>query len=144
MGNFHSRAGSRSGAAAAVAAAAATSGTGSADFVSMRDNFDSLAALIEQFPRIRAGCRFVFVPGPGDPSPSTALPQPPLPAYFTGELRRVLPTAVFASNPCRVLYLSQQVGDAIRSHEIYEAQRFHTNWFQLLLHCRLYSSAMTS
>ena len=113
MGNFHSRAGSRSGAAAAVAAAASTSGTGGADFVSMRDNFDSLAALIEQFPRIRVGCRFVFVPGPGDPSPSTALPQPPLPAYFTGELRRVLPTAVFASNPCRVRYLAQQVGGTI-------------------------------
>jgi len=51
----------------------------------------------------------VFIPGPGDPSPGTALPQPPIPAYFTGELRRVLPTAVFASNPCRVRYLSQQI-----------------------------------
>ena len=60
MGNFHSRAGSRSGAAAAaVAAAAATSDGGGADFVSMRDNFDSLAALIEQFPRIRSNCCLV-------------------------------------------------------------------------------------
>ena len=105
MGNFHSRAGSTGTRSAAAAAA----GGADMDFVSMRDNFDALAALIDQYPRIKAESRFVFVPGPGDPGPGPALPQPPLPAYFTGELRRVLPTAVFASNPCRVRYLSQQV-----------------------------------
>lgn len=54
MGNFHSRAGSVGMRSAAVAAAAAGAGL---DYVSMRDNFDSLAALIDQYPRIKAETR---------------------------------------------------------------------------------------
>lgn len=50
---------------------------------------------------LQAGSRFVFVPGPGDPSPGDILPQPPLPTFFTADITRVLPNAVFATNPCR-------------------------------------------
>ena len=53
--------------------------------------------------------RFIFVPGPGDPGPGSALPRPPLPAYFTSDLRQLLPTAVFASNPCRIRLYTQEV-----------------------------------
>lgn len=50
----------------------------------------------------QASTKFVFVPGPGDPGPADALPQPPLPSFFTSELVSVLgDNAVFASNPCR-------------------------------------------
>lgn len=43
----------------------------------------------------------VFIPGPGDPCAGDVLPQPPLPKFFTEQLRTVLPKASFASNPCR-------------------------------------------
>lgn len=53
--------------------------------------------------------KFIFVPGPGDPGPANVLPRPALPAYFTADLRQLLPTAVFASNPCRLRLYTQQV-----------------------------------
>ncbi|KAG1674469.1 hypothetical protein FOA52_003074 [Chlamydomonas sp. UWO 241] len=102
MGNFHSK-------AAGSFKPSALGGGDDTNYIAMRDAFDSLAALVEQFPRLRSECRFVFVPGPGDPAPSGCLPQPALPAFLTGEIRRVLPTAVFASNPCRIRYLSKDI-----------------------------------
>ncbi len=53
--------------------------------------------------------KFIFVPGPGDPGPGNVLPRPALPAYFTSDLRQLLPTAVFASNPCRIRLYTQEV-----------------------------------
>ena len=53
--------------------------------------------------------KFIFVPGPGDPGPANVLPRPALPAYFTADLRQLLPTAVFASNPCRMRLYTQEV-----------------------------------
>lgn len=52
--------------------------------------------------RLQANSKFVFVPGPLDPGGGGILPQPPLPAYFSERLAEELPSAVFASNPCRV------------------------------------------
>lgn len=49
------------------------------------------------------------MPGPGDPGPANVLPRPALPAYFTSDLRQLLPTAVFASNPCRMRLYTQEV-----------------------------------
>lgn len=49
------------------------------------------------------------MPGPDDPGPSCALPQPPLPRSLTAALRSLLPTAVFASNPCRLRYCTQHI-----------------------------------
>ncbi|GFH20561.1 DNA polymerase II subunit 2, partial [Haematococcus lacustris] len=83
MGNFHSK-----------------SAAGAADFQELKDGFAALARLIDQFPRIKASTRFVFVPGPGDPGPAAVLPQPPLTPYFTADIMACMPNAVFASNPC--------------------------------------------
>ena len=49
----------------------------------------------------------MFVPGPGDPVLGDILPRPPLPAALTGALRAALPTAVFATNPCRLRHYTQ-------------------------------------
>ena len=51
----------------------------------------------------------MFVPGPRDPGSAEVLPQPPLPAALTAGLRAAVPRAVFASNPCRLRYCSQQI-----------------------------------
>lgn len=70
----------------------------------LRENFNELAAALRAFPHIRVNSKFVFVPGPNDPGGAGILPQPPLPAYFTERLSEELPSAVFASNPCRIRY----------------------------------------
>ncbi len=49
------------------------------------------------------------MPGPDDPGPGPVLPQPPLPACLTAALRAALPSAVFASNPCRLRYCTQRI-----------------------------------
>lgn len=58
---------------------------------------------------LQAESRFVFMPGPDDAGPAGVLPQPPLPRSLTTDLRRVLPTAHFASNPCRLRYATQRI-----------------------------------
>ncbi len=71
--------------------------------------FDRLASLIEEFPRLREECRWVFVPGPGDPGVAAALPRPALRRSTLGRLPEALPRATFASNPARVRYKSQDL-----------------------------------
>lgn len=51
----------------------------------------------------------MFVPGPGDLGTGSILPQPALPAFLTSDLRKLLPNAVFGTNPCRIRYCTQQV-----------------------------------
>ncbi|KAK9450925.1 DNA polymerase alpha/epsilon subunit B-domain-containing protein [Limtongia smithiae] len=81
-----------------------------------RDCFDQLAGLLSQFPVLCACTTFIFIPGANDPWGSTASagganiwPQRCVPSIFTGHVSRVLKKAVFASNPCRVCYYSQEI-----------------------------------
>ena len=78
-------------------------------FKSYARGFDRLAALIEEFPRLREESRWVFVPGPGDPGAAAALPRPALRRATLGRLPAALPRATFASNPARVRYKSQDL-----------------------------------
>eukprot|EP00775_Hariotina_reticulata_P005085 gene5085-5326_t len=113
MGNFS--------AAAAAGGSSAGGGGLSSDFVALRDGFSQLARLIDTYRDIRDGSRFVFVPGPADPGLGQILPQPRLPTYFTAELHSVLPTAVFATNPCRIKYFSREV--VVFRHDLLKAVR---------------------
>jgi DNA polymerase epsilon subunit 2 len=79
------------------------------DFAGYTRGFDQLAALVEDFPRLRQEARWVLVPGPGDPGVSAALPRPALRPSLTGRLRETLPRATFASNPARVRFRSQDL-----------------------------------
>jgi hypothetical protein len=93
-----------------------------ADFLALREAFGGLAALIDQYPRLRDGSQFVFVPGPNDPGLGDILPAAPLAPYFTGELRRVLGArAVFATNPCRLRYHGREV--VVFRHDLMAAMR---------------------
>ncbi|GLC72461.1 hypothetical protein PLESTF_001250200 [Pleodorina starrii] len=109
MGNYHSRAGAGGGGGGGSAAGDGMLGGHDVDYGIMRELFGQLAGLIDQYPRLKAESRFVFLPGPDDPGPGAILPQPPLPRSLTGELRRVLPGAVFASNPVRLRYATQRI-----------------------------------
>ncbi|KAL8162554.1 hypothetical protein V2J09_014043, partial [Rumex salicifolius] len=78
-------------------------------FSDLRLQFGKLGELIASHPRLKENSRFLFIPGPGDAGPSTALPRCSLPKYFSEELQKYIPNALFLSNPCRIKYYSQEI-----------------------------------
>jgi DNA polymerase epsilon subunit 2 len=73
-------------------------------------SFSNLADLILEYPTISAHSKFVFVPGPNDAGVcNNILPRKGIPDYFTSEVKKKLPNAHFASNPCRVQFYSQEI-----------------------------------
>ena len=80
------------------------------DFASYTKSFDQLADLLEEYPSIREECRFVFIPGPGDPGNTSAYPRPGLPAALRGhKITACLNKVQFASNPCKIRWHSQDL-----------------------------------
>jgi len=79
------------------------------DFSGYAAGFDKLAELLEDYPRLRQESRFVFIPGPGDPGLSAALPRPGLQPSVTGSMLAKVPNAHFASNPAKIRYFSQDL-----------------------------------
>ncbi|KAL4613102.1 DNA polymerase epsilon subunit 2 [Arapaima gigas] len=76
---------------------------------SLRESLKALADVICEYPSIHNSSRFVFVPGPEDPGPSTILPRPPLADHITEEFRQQVPFSVFTTNPCRIQYCTQEI-----------------------------------
>ncbi|KAJ0518217.1 putative DNA-directed DNA polymerase [Helianthus annuus] len=68
----------------------------------LRSNFAKLGKMIGNHQRLKEHSRFLFIPGPDDAGPSKVLPWCALSKYLTEELRKHIPNAIFASNPCRV------------------------------------------
>lgn len=91
----------------------------------LKSHFDQLATLIAGFPNLRKSSKFVFVPGPSDPSTGhpNVLPRPAIPAVFTKRLRSVLQgNAVFATNPCRIRFFTQEIV-IMRENILHKMQR---------------------
>ncbi|XP_069180346.1 DNA polymerase epsilon subunit 2-like [Procambarus clarkii] len=82
---------------------------GSEQAPDLRQYLTSLGTLIAGYPELLAHSKFIFVPGPNDPGPSNIFPRPPLPKYVTEEIRKTVPSAIFVSNPCRLLYCTQEI-----------------------------------
>ncbi|XP_024994432.1 DNA polymerase epsilon subunit B [Cynara cardunculus var. scolymus] len=78
-------------------------------FSSIRLNFGKLGQMIGNHPRLKEHSRFLFIPGPDDAGPSTVLPRCALPKYITEELQKHIPNAIFASNPCRIKFYTQEI-----------------------------------
>lgn len=78
-------------------------------FSSIRSNFGKLGEMIGKHPRLKEHSRFLFVPGPDDAGPSTVLPRCALPKYITEEFQKHVPNAIFASNPCRIKFYTQEI-----------------------------------
>ncbi|KAI9490313.1 DNA polymerase alpha/epsilon subunit B-domain-containing protein [Zychaea mexicana] len=75
-----------------------------------KDNFTALADLIQEFRGIATHSYFVFVPGNKDPSMGGgSLPQTVIPEWFTARMRGRVRNAIFASNPCRIRYCTQDI-----------------------------------
>ncbi|CAG0912372.1 unnamed protein product [Notodromas monacha] len=75
----------------------------------LKDNLEKFADLIEKFPLVMQQSYFVFVPGISDPGISGAFPRKSLPKYVTAKFAERIPNAVFATNPCRIRFYSQEI-----------------------------------
>ncbi|VVC86913.1 unnamed protein product [Leptidea sinapis] len=70
----------------------------------------SLVDIILQFPNLKESCKFIFVPGRGDPAAANILPRPAIPNVVTQEIRDKLgDTVIFTTNPCRIQYCTQEI-----------------------------------
>ncbi|KAK1586860.1 hypothetical protein Q3G72_006817 [Acer saccharum] len=78
-------------------------------FSSLRLQFGKLGQMIAAHPRLKDHSQFLFIPGPEDAGPSTALPRCALPKYLTEELQKYIPNAIFSSNPCRIKFYTQEI-----------------------------------
>ncbi|GMH14107.1 hypothetical protein Nepgr_015948 [Nepenthes gracilis] len=78
-------------------------------FSSLRIQFEKLGKMIADHPRLKEQSRFLFIPGPDDAGPSTSLPRCALPKYFSEELQKHIPKAIFLSNPCRIKFYTQEI-----------------------------------
>ncbi|ANB12387.1 Dpb2p [Sugiyamaella lignohabitans] len=106
-----------------------------------KESFDFLAQLLREHPKIAVECKLVFVPGDNDAWASTfssgatpLFPLQPLPSLFTNRIKRISPDASFASNPCRMTYLSQEIvimrdelGSRFRRNSILFPNQTHEN-----------------
>lgn len=78
--------------------------------------FDDLANLISEFENLAQNSTFILVPGVNDPwgsavsmGSANTWPQQPIPSRFTHKMNRVCKNAIWASNPTRLAYLSQEI-----------------------------------
>ncbi|KYR03175.1 putative DNA polymerase epsilon subunit B [Tieghemostelium lacteum] len=73
--------------------------------------FDQLASIICKYPLIRENTRFVFVPGPTDPTGLhlNILPKFPIPNVFVKDFQLRVPHSTFTTNPCRIRYCTQEI-----------------------------------
>lgn len=96
LGNFISNAAM----AASSASLSSTPDAANADSIAYKEHFDTLAALLSDFPVLLRHCTWVFVPGDKDPWPSafsagaaTPLPRGGVPDVFTGRVKRAFAAA---------------------------------------------------
>ncbi|PHT87834.1 hypothetical protein T459_09940 [Capsicum annuum] len=77
--------------------------------LSFKVQFGKLGQMIASHQRVKEHSRFLFIPGPDDVGPSTALPRCSLPKYVSEELQKYVPNAIFSSNPCRIKFYTQEI-----------------------------------
>ncbi|KAJ8980174.1 hypothetical protein NQ317_011418 [Molorchus minor] len=75
----------------------------------LRKLFKKLAELISKYPNIVNVSQFVFVPGLTDPCTPHIVPRLPLPSCVTSEMTKILPKAIFTTNPCRLQYCTREI-----------------------------------
>eukprot|EP01130_Rhizamoeba_saxonica_P010820 TRINITY_DN4458_c0_g1_i1.p1 TRINITY_DN4458_c0_g1~~TRINITY_DN4458_c0_g1_i1.p1 ORF type:complete len:256 (-),score=32.21 TRINITY_DN4458_c0_g1_i1:31-798(-) len=72
------------------------------DMPMLKHYFHELAKLIENYPSLVNGSKFVFVPGPWDPG-NPVFPKPALPHFLMHPLESVSgDNLISATNPCRI------------------------------------------
>ncbi len=75
----------------------------------LKSKLAELAEVIEPYGCIKRDTDIVFVPSMDDPATANILPRPPLPQYLWRDFQKKFPRAIFATNPCRLQYCTQQI-----------------------------------
>lgn len=80
------------------------------------ENMERLRQLMRRFgdcalnyPTLVSRSEFIFVPGMSDPSQPHIAPRFGLPTFVTEDLKKLLPKAIFATNPCRIQYCNKEI-----------------------------------
>lgn len=76
---------------------------------SLKEHMGILGEMISKRKHLASTSQFLFVPGPTDPSSANIFPRPPLPRHITSELRQLVPTAKFLTNPARIQYCTNHI-----------------------------------
>lgn len=77
-----------------------------------KEYWDNLAAILEEYPKLCANSQFVFVVGANDPwsiGGISVLPRKPIPKSFVNRISRVCKDVIYASNPSRLSYFTQEI-----------------------------------
>ncbi|CAH0714861.1 unnamed protein product, partial [Brenthis ino] len=70
----------------------------------------NLGEIIFPFTKLRESCKFIFIPGRGDPVAPNILPRPAIPNSVTKDIRDKLgDSVIFTTNPCRIQYCTQEI-----------------------------------
>ncbi|KAF5292819.1 hypothetical protein FQA39_LY13864 [Lamprigera yunnana] len=76
---------------------------------SLKKLFKQFGDLLSNFPELIRSSKFVFVPGMRDPCNLHILPRFPLPSTLTDEFKKVVPNAIFTTNPCRLQSYTREI-----------------------------------
>ncbi|KAH3672725.1 hypothetical protein WICMUC_004131 [Wickerhamomyces mucosus] len=71
--------------------------------------FDNLASLLEDYPLIVNNVHLIFIPGMNDLWQTSVWPKQNIPRLFGSRLNRLIKNITWASNPTRLVYLSQEL-----------------------------------
>lgn len=77
-----------------------------------KEYWNNFAAILEEFPKLCTNSRFVFVVGASDPwsiGGISVLPRKPVPKSFVNRISRICKDVVYASNPSRLTYFTQEI-----------------------------------
>lgn len=78
--------------------------------IQLKAALTNLGDILYQYTKLRESCKFIFVPGKGDPAAANILPRPPIPNSVTKEIReRLGDSVIFTTNPCRIQYCTQEL-----------------------------------
>ncbi|KAF7991976.1 hypothetical protein HCN44_010777 [Aphidius gifuensis] len=75
----------------------------------LKEGFNKLADIIQDYPDIKKYSKFVFVPGPQDIFAPKILPKAPLPEYLLDTFIKSIPGTFLAYNPCRIQYCTKEI-----------------------------------
>ncbi|CAG9861657.1 unnamed protein product [Phyllotreta striolata] len=75
----------------------------------LKKHFKRLGELIVKFPSLAKNSQFIFVPGMTDPCMPHIVPRFGLPSYVTSDIKKLVPKATFATNPCRIQYCTREI-----------------------------------
>ncbi|KAF5305724.1 hypothetical protein FQR65_LT07620 [Abscondita terminalis] len=83
--------------------------TGVQDSAPIAFVFMAIWRLLNNYTELIRNSKFVFVPGMTDPCNLHIIPRFSLPKYITEDFKKLVPNAIFATNPCRLQSYTREI-----------------------------------